>query len=394
MKQTNGKESIWIKITIAAIIILIVASVLSVLVIKSDDHGAFVHSSKSSSGMLSDWSDNAEAKKALISYMDDITNESGPDYIPPERRIAVFDLDGTLFSETNPIYFDHSLLLHRVLEDEDYRDKASDFELDVAARILQWVQDGEYPKGMDTDHGKAIASAFSGMSVDDFLDYVEEYSKQEAPGYDGMTRGKSLYKPMMEIIDYLNANDFTCYIVSGTDRLIVRGALRNNINLPMGQIIGSDELIIAKGQGDTDGLSYLYDTNDELILAGEFLVKNLKMNKVSAIIREIGLQPVLSFGNSTGDSSMARYTTSNNPYKSLAFMLCCDDTEREYGNTSKAQKMYDLCAEEGWIPISMKNDFKTIYGDNVVKNPDKGLSIFDDWYEDLKYLLEEEEKAA
>ncbi|MBQ6124883.1 MAG: hypothetical protein IJL13_05725, partial [Spirochaetales bacterium] len=100
---------------------------------------------------------------------------------------------------------------------------------------------------------------------------------------------------------------------------------------------------------------------------GEFLIKNLKMNKVSAIVREIGVQPVLSFGNSTGDAAMANYVISNNPYRSYAFMLCCDDTVRENGNVEKANSMYDLCAQNNWIPVSMKNDWTTIYGDGVTR---------------------------
>ena len=85
------------------------------------------------------------------------------------------------------------------------------------------------------------------------------------------------------------------------------------------------------------------------------------------IAQEIGVQPVLSFGNSTGDASMAEYVTSNNKYKSLALMLCCDDTERENGNVEKAEKMVSLCEEFDWVPISMKNDWTTIYGDGVTK---------------------------
>ncbi|MBQ3394483.1 MAG: hypothetical protein IJG64_04945, partial [Oscillospiraceae bacterium] len=157
-------------------------------------------------------------------------------------------------------------------------------------------------------------------------------------------------------------------VVSGTDRFIVRGIAYNSpLGLPMRQIIGSDESVVTKRQGDTDGLNYVYNENDEVVLGGDFIIKNLKMNKVSVIVQEIGTQPVLSFGNSTGDSSMAEYVTSNNPYLSLAFMLCCDDTERENGNIEKADKMYRLCDEFGWVPISMKNDWKTIYGDSVTK---------------------------
>ena len=74
---------------------------------------------------------------------------------------------------------------------------------------------------------------------------------------------------------------------------------------------------------------------------------------------------MLSFGNSTGDASMAEYVTTDNQYKSLAFMLCCDDTERENGNITKAEKMYSLCEQYDWVPVSMKNDWKTIYGEGV-----------------------------
>ncbi|MBR1735840.1 MAG: copper amine oxidase N-terminal domain-containing protein, partial [Firmicutes bacterium] len=77
---------------------------------------------------LSLWTDGAEAKEKLVSYMKTITDKSSADYIPIENRIAVFDLDGTLFCETDPNYFDYTLLVHRVLEDESYIDKASDFE--------------------------------------------------------------------------------------------------------------------------------------------------------------------------------------------------------------------------------------------------------------------------
>ena len=325
----------------------------------------------STSEKLSLWTENAEAKKQLFSYMQDITEEGGADYIPVEKRIAVFDLDGTLYGETNPTYFDYSLFLHRVYEDTDYRDKATDFERETAGKILDSVTGGPTASGLEVDHGKGIASSFSGMTVDEFEAYVEEFKKQPAPGYEGMTRGESFYKPMLEVIDLLQANDFKVYIVSGTDRLIVRGIINGTLNIPMSQVIGSDETIVATGQSITDGLNYTFKEDDKLILGGDFLIKNLKMNKVGVIAQEIGEQPVLSFGNSSGDSSMAEYVTSSNPYKSLAFMLCCDDTEREYGNEEKADKMYSLCEEQNWIPISMKNDWTTIYGDNVKKTSDK-----------------------
>ena len=315
---------------------------------------------------LSLWTEDAQARTELIGYMAAVTDEESADYIPPEDRIAVFDLDGTLFCETDPNYFDYTLLVYRVLEDPDYKDKASEFERETAQKIVEQNETGASFDGLELDHGAAIASAFSGLTLDEFNTYIQEFKQLPMPSYDGMLRGEGWYLPMLEVVEYLQANDFTVYIVSGTDRFIVRGIVDGSpLDIPPRQIIGSDETVITPDQGDTDGLSYVYDEDDELVLGGEFVVKNLKMNKVAVIAQEIGQQPVLSFGNSTGDSSMAAFVTSGNPYLSLAFMLCCDDTERENGNVEKADKMYDLCGTYGWIPISMKNDWTTIYGDGV-----------------------------
>ena len=316
--------------------------------------------------LLSSWTADARAKTELTRFMAAITDESSDGYIPVEDRIAVFDLDGTLFCETDPNYFDYTLLKYRVLEDPTYKNKASDFEKEVANKIKEQNETGKSFSGLEVDHGKAVASAFAGMTLKEFNDYIQEFKKQAMPSYDGMLRGEGWYEPMLQVVDFLKANDFTVYIVSGTDRLIVRGIAYNSpLGLPNRQIIGSDELLVASHQGNEDGLKYTFTDEDELILGGEFLIKNLKTNKVTVIAQEIGQQPVLSFGNSTGDASMAEYVTSNNPYRSLAFMLCCDDTVRENGDESKARKMFELCEEFDWVPISMKDDWTTIYGSGV-----------------------------
>lgn len=316
---------------------------------------------------LSLWTENAPAKKALVSYIETVTDENSADYIPIENRIAVFDMDGTILCETDPYYFDHCLLVYRVLEDPDYKDKASTFEKDVANR-LQAKFDGDKSVEVSMiEHGQAVAMAFAGMTIDEFEAYVEDFKNQPAPGYNNMTRGEAFYKPMLQVIDYLQANDFTVYIVSGTDRLIVRGLIKGSVDIPRNQLIGSDELLVATGQGDVDGMEYTFTDQDKLVTGGQFIIKTLDMNKVTAIMTEIGIQPVLSFGNSTGDSAMAEFTTTNNKYKSLAFMLCCDDLERENGNTDKADKMRDLCKEFDWIPISMRDDWTTIYGEDVTR---------------------------
>ena len=316
--------------------------------------------------MLSLWNENAEARQQLISYMEAITKEGGPDYIPVENRIAVFDFDGTLFCETDPNYFDYTLLVYRVLEDPEYKDQASEFEKMVANKIVDQNTNGTKYEELPVEHGQAVASAFKGMTIDEFYAYIQEFKKLPMPSYEGMTRGGGFYEPMLQVIDYLKANDFRVYVISGTDRFICRGLMLNSpLELPNYQIIGSDESVVSAKQGGEDGLNYTFEQGDDLYLGGEFIIKNLKMNKVAVINKEIGIQPVLSFGNTTGDAAMANYTIGKNPYKSLAFMLCCDDLERENGNIDKAQKMYDLCEEFNWIPVSMKNDWKTIYAEGV-----------------------------
>ena len=315
--------------------------------------------------VLSLWTENAPLKSELTAYMKTITDESSADFIPVENRIAVFDMDGTLCCETDPGYFDHKLLYHRVVEDADYKDKASDEERETAEIIKTYFETGEYPSGLDVNHGKAVATAFKGMTTEEFDAYVKAYRDEPMESYTNMTNGQAFYKPMLEVVDYLQANDFKVYIVSGTDRLITRGLAEGVIDIPLSQMIGSDENLVASGQGDKDGLDYTFGKDDKVITGGEFLIKNLKMNKVSVIEQEIGVQPVLCFGNSSGDAAMANFTINNNKYKSAAYMLCCDDTERENGNVEKADKMRKTCEENGYTAISMKNDWTTIYGEGV-----------------------------
>ena len=314
---------------------------------------------------LSLWTESAPLKSELTEYINTITDESSADFIPVENRIAVFDMDGTLCCETDPGYFDHKLLYHRVMEDPDYKDQASDEEKDTCAEIEEYFETGSYPSDLSIKHGKAVASAFKGMTPDEFDAYVKDYASTPMESYTNMTNAQAFYKPMLQVVEYLQDNDFTVYVISGTDRFITRGLCDGTIDIPMSQMIGSDENLVATNQGDKDGLEYTFSHDDKVITGGEFIIKNLKMNKVSVIEKEIGEQPVLCFGNSSGDAAMANFTITNNQYKSGAYLLCCDDLERENGNTEKADKMRSSCEENGWTAVSMKDDWTTIYGDGV-----------------------------
>ena len=192
--------------------------------------------------------------------------------------------------------------------------------------------------------------------------------KQDMPSYTGMKRGGGFYQPMVQVVQYLQANDFDVYVMSGTDRLILRGIFSDEscpIKLPLSHVLGSCESLVGENQGDEDGLDYTLAQGEELVTGGDFLMKTLKENKCYIIQSYIGKQPVLSFGNSSGDFAMDNYAMNNPTYKSAAFQLCCDDVERENGNLEKAESMLKDCEENGYVPVSMKNDWKTIYGEGV-----------------------------
>ena len=315
---------------------------------------------------LSLWADDAPLKKELVAYVEAVTDESSEDFIPVEDRVATFDFDGTLFCETDPNYFDYTLLVHRVLEDPDY--KASKFERRVAKKIVDQNENGTKYEELPVEHGQAVASAFEGMTVDEFYDYVHEFMKLDMPSYEGMTRGGGFYLPMVQVVQYLQANGFDVYIMSGTDRLITRGIFSSDtcpIDLPLSHILGSNESLVGSNQGEEDGLDYTFTQDEELVTGGEFIMKTLKENKCYIIQSEIAKQPVLSFGNSSGDFAMDNYALTNPTYKSKAFQLCCDDIERENGNLDKAAEMLAQCEEFGYVPVSMANDWTTIYGDGV-----------------------------
>ena len=309
---------------------------------------------------LSLWNDTAPAKQALVSYMKTVTDKKSPDFIPVENRIAVFDLDGTLILETDPTYFDWALFEHRVLDDSTY--KPTQEQLTAAKNSRE---KGIFPPLSD-QREKMVAQAYQGLTVQEFYDFIRAFMQEDQPGFEGMKRGDIFYKPMLEVVEYLVKNKFTVYICSGTDRLTVRPLIEANMPyIPNTQILGSDSTLVASGQGRKDSLEYIFEKGDELVLGGKNLVKNLQMNKVSLIEREIGKQPVLAFGNTFSDASMVNYTIYNNKHKALGFMLMCDDLGREYGNLQKAQKMHEGCKKYGGVCVSMRDDWKTIYGNGI-----------------------------
>ena len=319
---------------------------------------------------------------ALKEYVEDVTNINSKNYIPVEDRIATFDMDGTFIGELCPSYFEYNMLEYRVLEDPTYKDLASESEIEAATNIREFVRNGTaLPAHFDMIHANAAAKAYAGMTLTEFDNYVKDYGETPANGFVGLSNGGAFYQPMLEVFDYLEANDFTYYVVSGSDRFICR-ALVDAIDIEPNRVIGMDVVLASDNQGDEDGVNYTYTINDHLIRTDELIIKNLKTNKVKQIAQEIGKVPVLSFGNSGGDSAMHNYCLSNPTYKSAAFMLVADDDARDHARknvvedgvkrlenddefNARITKLNTDWTNANYNVISMKDDFKTIYGDGV-----------------------------
>ena len=308
-----------------------------------------------------------EALTALKEYVEDVTNPQSANFISVEDRIATFDMDGTFVGELYPTYFEYNMLEYRALDDVSYRDKAPEDVREAAQAIRDFVRNGKsLPSQFDMKHAYAAAKAYAGMTIAEFDAYVKAYAETPANGFSGMTYGQSFYQPMLEVFDYLKANGFTYYVVSGSDRFICR-ALVESIGIEPNRVIGMDVRLKSNKQGLEAGVNYTLGREEDIVRTDELIIKNLKTNKVAQIAQEIGKVPVLSFGNSSGDCAMHNYCLSNKKHRTATFMLVADDDERDHANLAEAAKREANWRQAGYNVISMKNDFRTIYGDGVVK---------------------------
>jgi phosphoserine phosphatase len=212
---------------------------------------------------------------------------------------------------------------------------------------------------------QVAAVAYEGLTPAELEAYVENFKGSAAEGFDGMTRGEAWYKPMVELVSYLQDNDFEVYIVTATERNVVRGIVDGVLDIAPSHVIGTEYGYVSTGQGEEEDGDYTFQTGDKVVFDGSYAGENAKMNKVDAIVREIGQQPVLAFGNSSGDVAMMEYVISDNPYKSASFMVLDDDATRDHGDPEEAASKTSEYEELGFTTISMANDFATIYGDDV-----------------------------
>lgn len=312
--------------------------------------------------VLPKWDPSSPAMQSLVEFVTASVDESSEGFIPVEDRIAVFDMDGTLTCETFFTYYDTCMFISYCLE--DHPEKVSQELKDAAREIKPGYTAGE-------ELARNFAKAYAGMTVPELYDYAVSFGQKETESFNNMRYIDGFYLPMVEVVKYLYDNDYTIYVVSGTERTTTRAIVDNS---PISEyvspshVIGTEFEVKVKGYEDTaSNMDFKYQDGDELVFTGGFIQKNLNANKTIWIEREIGQRPVLAFGNSGSDTSMMNYAIDKrNPYPSAAFMVVADDDVREWGTQNWEEKSAQY-KEQGYIPISMKNDFLEIYPETITK---------------------------
>lgn len=321
---------------------------------------------------LDGWVEGSSTLGELIDFVRASVDENSPGYIPPEDRIAVFDMDGTLMGERFPTHFIDWLYIQRALYDDSYQAPE-----DLTALAKGWEDKVLGGGEMEESERRAATRLFEGLTIEGYKDVVRAFKAKLVWGFEGMTYGETFFKPMVSVVEYLHDNGYTVYVNSGTGRDALRVMMEGTLDewIPQDRVIGTDFVLKATGQGDEDSLEYTMGPDEDLVIGDDYLDKNLRTNKVLSMEHEIGKHPVLAFGNSGSDFAMANYVLQNEDYQGAAFMLLCDDTERDYGDTSVAEEFAKKCEAAGFHTVSMRDDWTTIYGEGVHKAEAKDVEL-------------------
>ena len=308
---------------------------------------------------LPSWNDASVNKQAIIDFVESVTDKKSDNFVPVEERIATFDMDGTIVVEKK-VWLELAVAVYRI-DNELSDDKELVAEKD---QLLEYITMDPEP----AETGKLIidvtGKAFKGMSQEDFVAYMNRFMQEEKPDFPRLAYKDCFYKPMLELIQYLQDNDFTVYIVSGSERGVIWGAASEAVGLPRSQMIGGDITLIAENEGSTSvGSGHsIFEPEDALIRDLDFTQRSVNMDKVFNIFHQIGIRPILACGNTDGDFSMLNYAKYNPDHAGLALLINHDDDVREYQYNIGERAEWDALAEQyGWNVISMKDEFDIIF---------------------------------
>jgi hypothetical protein len=299
---------------------------------------------------LPSWNAGA-AKTAIVDFVAAVTAKDGPDFVPPEERIAVFDNDGTLWVE-QPFYTQLAFALDRVKalapQHPDWREREP-FRAALAGDIKALAASGE--KGLV----ELVMATHAGMTTGEFAVIVTDWLKTARhPRFD-RPYTELVYPPMLELLAYLRANGFKTYIVSGGGIEFMRPWTESVYGVPPEQVFGSS--IKTKFE--------IREGTPVLVRLPEIDFIDDKAGKPVGINSFIGRRPIAAFGNSDGDLQMLQWTTSG-PGRRFGLIVRHDDGEREYAydrdsHVGRLDKALDAAPAAGWTVVSMKRDWKTIF---------------------------------
>jgi len=306
---------------------------------------------------LPSWN-NGPAKQAIIEFVQVTTDRTNSKFVPPEARIATFDQDGTTWVE-HPMYTQVMYCLERVPAVVEKKPELKNVE--PFKTVLSGNREA-IAKLPTKELLKILAVTLSGMTVDEFKAEATKWvTAAKHPRWDRLYT-ELTYQPMLEAMQYMRQNGYKTYIVTGGGQDFVRVYANRVYGIPPEQIVGT-----------VGATQYGYGKNGKPFLTKEakLLLNDDGTGKPAGIHMMIGVRPIIAFGNSTGDRQMLEYTKAGGGAR-LALLVLHDDAAREYAygpaqglpdtKVGKfTQALFDEAKRDGWLVISMKNDWKRIF---------------------------------
>jgi hypothetical protein len=310
------------------------------------------HSALSVQGALPSWNDTAP-KRAIITFVEKITTEDSPDFVPGPERIAVFDNDGTLWAE-KPVPFQ---LLFAFAEVKRLAWQHPEWKTrEPFASLLKGDMAAVAASG---ERGvlEIVTATHSGMTTDEFSRSVKEWIASARRPQTGRLLTAMVYQPMLELLAYLRDNGFKIFIVSGGGVEFMRAWAERIYDVPPEQVVGSAGKLRLEIRGGKPVL---------IKLSAIDLIDD-KEGKPVGIQSRIGRRPIAAFGNSDGDLQMMQWTMAGEGER-LALFVHHDDDQREYAydradRFQQFDKAWDEAVARGWTVVSMKRDWNTVFPD-------------------------------
>jgi phosphoglycolate phosphatase-like HAD superfamily hydrolase len=307
---------------------------------------------------LPSWNDGAP-KKAILDFVHSTTDQGSSKFVPEPERIATFDQDGTLWVE-HPMYTQVVYCLERVPAAVKAKPELANVE--PFKTVLSGDREAIAKLSMD-DLLKILAATLTGMSVDQFEAEVKKWLDTARDPRWKQPYTTLVYLPMIEVLNHMRANGYKTYIVTGGGQDFVRQYSESTYRIPPEQVVGT-----------AGGTTFGYDKSGRPFLTKDpkLLLNDNNAGKPEGIHMVIGRRPYASFGNSTGDRQMCEYTKAGDGER-LAMLVLHDDANREYAYGPAqglpdtkvgtfTQALHDEAKSKGWTVISMKNDWKRIFG--------------------------------